>query len=97
MLWIGEGKTVRHPWTNSPEHRCPGACAPRAGETNYSGASPEAALGSPANRPLFRSNGGSRDVASVGIFPRTQALLPKSLARWESEEDEDWAYFHVNM
>ena len=27
----------------------------------------------------------------------TQALLPKSLARWESEEDEDWAYFHVNM
>jgi len=28
---------------------------------------------------------------------RTQALLPRSLARWESEEDKDWMYFHVNM
>ena len=30
-------------------------------------------------------------------YGRTQALLPKSVARWKCEEDEDWAYFHVNM
>ena len=28
---------------------------------------------------------------------RTQALLPTSLARWKSEDDEDWIYYHVNM
>lgn len=28
---------------------------------------------------------------------RTKALLPSSLARWESEGDEDWMYYHVNM
>lgn len=30
-------------------------------------------------------------------YGRTQALLPPSLARWESESDEDWTYYHVNM
>lgn len=30
-------------------------------------------------------------------YGRTQALLPSSLARWESEHDEDWTYYHVNM
>jgi hypothetical protein len=28
---------------------------------------------------------------------RTRALLPRSLARWGSEGDEDWKYYHVNM
>lgn len=30
-------------------------------------------------------------------YNRTQALLPGSLARWKSEGDEDWTYYHVNM
>jgi len=30
-------------------------------------------------------------------YGRTQALLPRSLARWKSEGDEDWACYHVNM
>ena len=30
-------------------------------------------------------------------YGHTQALLPKSIARWKSEGDEDWTYFHVNM
>jgi len=30
-------------------------------------------------------------------YGRTQALLPRSLARWKSEDDEDWMYYHVNM
>ena len=30
-------------------------------------------------------------------YGRTKALLPASLARWDSEKDEDWMYYHVNM
>ena len=30
-------------------------------------------------------------------YGRTRALLPGSLARWKSEGDEDWMYYHVNM
>ena len=30
-------------------------------------------------------------------YNRTRTLLPASVARWKSEDDEDWMYYHVNM
>ncbi|KAF9642763.1 hypothetical protein BDM02DRAFT_3078692, partial [Thelephora ganbajun] len=30
-------------------------------------------------------------------YGRTRALLPTSSARWKSEDDEDWMYYHVNV